>query len=152
MGPFLWIWKPTNLCNKSVFSWIILLQLRWPILSQNYHRFCILCIMLGYTKWEYRSFTTKHQHSAVDVAINVSVANFGIDFGYLQPTAIAKRSVTYFLTKGLRIEGTFAQRWWDVYRPPLTGHDSNLERILTLSDTSTACGIVRRQCFVQRQS
>ena len=32
-SPLLEIWKLTNLCNKSVFSFIILSQLRWPIES-----------------------------------------------------------------------------------------------------------------------
>ena len=38
------MWKLTTVCDKGVFSSIIISQLRRPIESSYYHRFVILCI------------------------------------------------------------------------------------------------------------
>ena len=52
------IWKQTKLCKKGAFPFIILLQLRWPIESK-FSQICYFMHMLGYTKREYWSFTSK---------------------------------------------------------------------------------------------
>ena len=48
--------KHTNLCNKGIFPHCILLQPRWPIESK-FSQICYSMHMLGYTKWEYWSWT-----------------------------------------------------------------------------------------------
>ena len=46
----------TNLCNKGVFSFIVLLQLRWPV-EFKFSQVCYFMHILRYTKCEYWSLT-----------------------------------------------------------------------------------------------
>ena len=50
------IWKHTTLCDKGVFSFIIISRLRWPI-ELNFSQVFYFVHMLRYTKWEDWSLT-----------------------------------------------------------------------------------------------
>ena len=81
-SPFLSIWKHKILCITGIFSFIILLQLRWPIEWKN-HRFVMLC-MFGYTKWEYWSLKITQSVQCFTIS-NALRGNFGDQWVFLTP-------------------------------------------------------------------
>ena len=70
------IWKHTTKCNKGVFSFIIISQLRQPI-KLKLSQVCHFMHMLRYTKWEHWSLTI------LTILSTVFNTLCGVNFDYL---------------------------------------------------------------------
>ena len=82
-GPKSSNWKHSlNFVRQGCFSFIIISKLQRPIVSSNFHRFVILCIMLRYTNWEAYSIWQLTIVSGVFKAKNKKPRSVLLPFSY----------------------------------------------------------------------
>ena len=81
------IWKHTTLCDKGVFSFIIMSQLRQPI-DLKFSQVCYFIHMLRYIEWEDWSLTITNSVQCLQTGPQLPVTS-----GKLWPPLVAKTYV-----------------------------------------------------------